>query len=85
MNRLHFFNCHFCPHVPHTRGDEPPEEITPVWMAQMFPTHVGMNRRRRELDAFDCYVPHTRGDEPLERVVDFLKEHVPHTRGDEPL
>jgi len=33
-------------HVPHTRGDEPVAEATASDATLMFPTHVGMNRRR---------------------------------------
>ena len=33
--------------------------------AAVFPTHVGMNRRRCRYQAAPARVPHARGDEPL--------------------
>ncbi len=48
----------------------------------MFPTHVGMNRKQKDLSSITYYVPHTRGDEPIERYICLRYEGCsPHTWG----
>ena len=74
-------------HLPHTRGDEPPENYKAFMEWVICPTRVGMNRRRIASGNMAFYhLPHTRGDEP---VITWQHHtaimNLPHTRGDEPV
>jgi len=71
--------------VPHTRGDEPLGPRLPRWPLDMFPTHVGMNRRSvtREGSRPRMFPTHV----GMNRILVLRRQiprHVPHTRGDEP-
>ena len=51
----------------------------------VFPTHVGMNRRFIRNGVNSIRIPHTRGDEPYKNAqMGTAQISIPHTRGDEP-
>ncbi len=50
--------------LPHARGDEPPVRLELAKGVPIFPTLVGMNRRRVMEKGTRVYLPHARGDEP---------------------
>ena len=51
--------------LPHARGDEPGECYGIIENGVVYPTHVGMNRRRDRFSRLLRRLPHARGDEPI--------------------
>ena len=71
-------------HVPHTRGDEPELRFLAGREADMFPTHVGMNRAWICRSGWRVMFPTHVGMNRCTRLMVGFPHHVPHTRGDEP-
>ena len=71
--------------VPHARGDEPEGVVKPGLANEVFPTHVGMNRRDTiaMMGIAHVFPTHVGMNRRLSSQRS-ISASVPHARGDEP-
>ena len=68
--------------IPHIRGDDPADDLDPIYDPALFPTSVGMIRVLDTTGATVYPIPHIRGDDPALIILSrAIRSYSPHPWG----